>query len=264
MRLSKLKQVLLWELHDAWAFPFAEILIIGFFSQTLSITFISYGAIDESGFLSGGMDITRFITFLRMEYPVIIFCTLIPAKVFGECIEKRKVHIPLMAGASRNELFISKLVVTVLLIWIVQLGSLTVEAVLNQMFAFPISVAAWVSTLIGVLMFSLFVCSFSILLSVLLKRFSLATLAGIGLLAILNYWAFQMPLENLAGYLSPMRSALVVEEAIHIPLAQAMADAHVYPMHPPLIQSFSIPYLLLLPLVFMLAAALVFKVIDLD
>lgn len=264
MRLSKLKQILLWELHDAWAFPFAEMLIIGFLSQTLSITFIFYGAIDENAFSLGGMGIMTLMTFLRLEYPVIIFCTLIPAKVFGECIEKRKVHIPLMAGVSRSELFVSKLVVVVIPIWIVQLGSLTVEAVLNQMFAFPISVATWVSILIGVLMFSLFVCSFSILLSVLLRRFSLAALAGIGLLAILDYWASQMPLENLAGYLSPMRSAMVVEEAIHIPLAQVMSDTHVYPMYPPPVQGFSIPYLLLLPLVFMLTAALVFRVIDLD
>ncbi|MEM1548270.1 MAG: hypothetical protein QXM98_03985 [Thermoproteota archaeon] len=263
MRPSKLKQLLLWELHDTWAFPFAEILIIGFFSQTLSVTFIQYGALGK-GLSPTGVDIMMFMTLLRMEYPVIIFCTLIPAKVFGECIEKRKVHIPLMAGASRSELFVSKLIATLLLIWIVQLGSLIIEAVLNQMFAFPFAVAIWISILIGVLMFSLFVCSFSILIAVFLRRFSLAVLTSIGFLLIMNYWALHMPLENLVGYSSPLRSTLVLGEAIYIPLAKAMVDAHVYPQYPPPIQCFSITYLLLLPLVFMLAAALVFKVIDLD
>ncbi|MEM2687393.1 MAG: hypothetical protein QW542_00020 [Thermoproteota archaeon] len=206
----------------------------------------------------------HYFLFLRTEYPIIIFCTLMPAKVFGECVEKRKIHIPLMAGVSRGELFASKLMVTILPIWVVQLGSLTAAAILNHMFDFPYPASIWVSTLIGVLVLSLFVCSFNIRLSILLRKFSLAALLGIGLFAILDYWALQTPFENIAGYIAPLKSAMVLEEASHRLLAQIMAGTHVYPSYPPPVYNFSIPYLLLLPFLFMIAAAIAFRVIDLD
>jgi len=103
MRLHKLKQAFLWELHDIWAFPFAEIMVICFLAQILSLTYIFYFC----GWFS-------FQAFLAAKYLIILFCTLIPAKAFGECIEKRKVHITLMTGVSRDELFVSKLMATIL------------------------------------------------------------------------------------------------------------------------------------------------------
>ncbi|MEM2172107.1 MAG: hypothetical protein QXU09_01145 [Thermoproteota archaeon] len=254
MRPSKLKQLLLWELHDTWAFPFAEILIIGFFSQTLSITYIYY--------FVGKMSLKIFFA---TKYPVMLFCTLIPAKAFGECIEKRKVHIPLMAGASRSEFFVSKLVVTVLPIWVVQLGSLTFEAVLNRMFDMPLSLSEWISIVLGSLMLSLFVCSFSILLSLFLRKFSLSLLLGFGILMALDYWSLQIPFENMARYLSPIESAIVITYLLIVVLAKAMANSDVtFPMYTPVAYGFSIFYLLLLPILLAFIAALAFQGIDLD
>jgi hypothetical protein len=253
MRLHKMKQALLWELHDAWSFPFAEILLIGFLTQILSVTFITVRPED-----------VNYLIFERLNYPIIIFCTLMPAKVYGECIEKRKIHIPLMSGISRSELFTSKLMVAVFPIWAVQLGSLLVLAVLNCSFAFPFSIAVWISVLISVLVFSLFVCSFSTLFSILLKRFSLASLTSIGLLVILDYWALRMPFENWVGYLSPMKSTIVLHEVLLRQFGKIIADTDVLQAYPPVAYALSIPYLLLLPLLFMLVAAIVFRVIDLD